>query len=253
MNNLQIFDNKEFGQIRVIEQNGEPWFVAKDVCSILEIKNSRDAMSRLEDDEKGVVLTDTLGGNQEVSTVNEYGLYSLVIGSRKPEAKQFKRWITHDVIPAIRKHGGYLTEDKMAEALLNPDTIIQLATNLKEEQAKRRQAERLIEEQKPKVLFADAVSTSKQSCLIGELAKVLKQNGVDIGQNRLFEILRNNGYLGKSGERRNLPTQYSMELGLMEIKKTTINNPDGSVRVTSTPKITGKGQQYFINKFLNVA
>ena len=251
MNNLQIFDNKEFGRIRVIEQNGEPWFIAKNVCDILGLTNPTVSLQRLDADE---VTKFNLGGLVgEVNAVSEYGLYSLVLGSRKPEAREFKRWITHEVIPAIRKHGGYLTADKIEEALLNPDTIIQLATNLKEEQAKRREAERLIEEQKPKVLFADAVSTSKQSCLIGELAKVLKQNGVDIGQNRLFEMLRNNGYLGKSGERRNLPTQYSMDLGLMEIKKTTINNPDGSVRVTSTPKITGKGQQYFINKFLNAA
>lgn len=251
MNELQIFNNPEFGEIRIVEQNGEPWFVAKDVCDILELTNSRMAVGKLDDDEKGVSSIDTLGGKQEMQVVNEYGLYSLVLGSRKPEAKEFKRWITHDVIPTIRKHGGYLTANTIEEVLSNPDTLIRLATDLKREREERAKAEALIQSQKPKVLFADAVSTSKQSCLIGELAKVLKQNGVEIGQNRLFEVLRREGYLGRMGERYNLPTQRSMELGLMEIKKSTINQPDGSIRVTTTTKITGKGQVYFINKFLD--
>lgn len=251
MNELQIFNSPEFGEIRTIEQNGEPWFVAKDVCDILELTNSRMAVGKLDDDEKGVSSIDTLGGKQEMQVVNEFGLYSLVLGSRKPEAREFKRWITHDVIPAIRKHGGYLTAGTIEEVLSNPDTLIRLATDLKHEREERAKAEALIQSQKPKVLFADAVTTSKQSCLIGELAKVLKQNGVEIGQNRLFEVLRREGYLGRMGERYNLPTQRSMELGLMEIKKSTINQPDGSVRVTTTTKITGKGQVYFINKFLD--
>src|SRR5690606_41025388 len=192
-----------------------------------------------------------LGRQGETNVVNEYGLYSLVLGSRKPEAKEFKRWITHEVIPSIRKHGAYMTPETIEKVLSDPDTIIQLATTLKEERAKRMQAEALIEKQRPKVLFANAVETSENSILVGELSKILRQNGIDIGQNRLFRWLRENGYLCKQrGENYNLPTQYAMDLGLFEIKKRTINNPDGSVRVTRTPKDTGKGQIYFINKFL---
>lgn len=252
MNQIQTFDFQGY-ELRTVLICNEPWFVAKDVCSILDIKNSRDALSRLDQDEKGVVLTDTPGGKQKMQAVNEFGLYSLVLSSRKPEAKQFKRWITHEVIPSIRKHGAYMTSEKIEEVLTNPDTIIKLATTLKEEQQRRREAEKKIEQQKPKVLFANAVETSESSVLVGELAKILRQNGVDIGQNRLFRWLRENGYLCKQrGENYNLPTQYSMDLGLFEIKKRTINNPDGSVRVTRTPKVTGKGQIYFVNKFLEI-
>lgn len=250
MNNLQVFNNEQFGEIRTVKEGSEVLFVAADVCKALGLNDTSKAVARLDDDEKGATSIPTLGGNQNLLTVNEYGLYSLVLASRKPEAKSFKRWITHEVIPAIRQHGGYLTPQKIEEVLLNPDTIIQLATTLKEEQAKRQVAEVLLEEQKPKVLFAEAVTTSKQSCLVGELAKILRQNGVEVGQNRLFEILRSRGYLGNKGEQYNLPTQKSMELGVMEIKKSTITQPDGSIRVTSTPKITGKGQLYFINKLL---
>ena len=253
MNQLsRVFNNQE---LRIIEkENNELWFVAKDVCDILEIKNSRDAVSRLDDDEKGVVLTDTPGGRQKLQAVNEFGLYNLVLTSRKPEAKEFKRWITHEVIPSIRKHGAYMTPETIEKVLTDPDTIIKLATNLKEEQEKRKQAEKQLEEQKPKVIFAEAVETSKSSVLVGELAKILNQNGVDIGQNRLFKWLRDNGYLiRQKGENFNLPTQYSMDLGLFEIKKRTINNPDGSIRTTRTPKVTGKGQIYFVKKFLSDA
>lgn len=252
MNELKVFEKENF-KVRAVEKNGEPWFVAKDVCEALEIVNSRDALSRLDEDEKDVASTDTLGGRQEMQVVNESGLYSLVLGSRKPEAKQFKRWITHDVIPAIRKHGGYLTPQKIEEALLNPDTLIQLATTLKEERAKRLEAEKTIEVNRPKVIFAEALEISDSAILIGQLAKILKQNKIEIGQNRLFEKLRTDGYLCKAGENYNMPTQRSMEMKLFEVKTTTINNPDGSVRVTKTPKVTGKGQQYFINKFLDKA
>jgi len=249
MEALQVFKNNQFGQVRVIERNGEPWFVAKDVCDCLELGDVSKAVSRLDTDEKGTNSIPTPGGIQEMLSVNEAGLYSLVLGSRKPEAKQFKRWITHEVIPSIRKHGAYMTADSIQRALTEPDFLIQLATRLKEEQEARAQLAATLEEQKPKVLFAEAVEVSKSSILIGELAKILKQNGIDIGQNRLFTWLRKEGYLCRSGENYNLPTQYSMDLGLFEIKKTTINNPDGSVRVTRTTKVTGKGQIYFINKF----
>lgn len=246
MNQLQAFDFSG-NNVRVIIKGGEPWWVAKDVCQVLEISNPTVAIQRLDLDE---VTKFNLGGlHGETNIVNESGLYSLILGSRKPEAKQFKRWITHEVIPSIRKHGGYLTPEKVEEALLNPDVMIQLATSLKEERARRERLQQQIEQDKPKVIFAQALETSNNTILIGELAKLLKQNGVDVGQNRLFEILRNEGYLGRKGDYYNMPTQRSMEMKLFEIKTRTLNNPDGSVRVTKTTKVTGKGQVYFINKF----
>ena len=250
MNDLQIFENKDFGKVRIVTVDNLPWFVAADVCRALDIANSRDAVKRLDDDERGVVSTDTLGGIQEMTVVNESGLYSLVLGSRKPEAKQFKRWITHDVIPTIRKTGGYVNNDELfvRTYLPNADDTTKALFRSTLETIRTQNAK--IEEYKPKAIFADAVSASKTSILVGELAKILHQNGVTIGQNRLFEWLRNNGYLCCYGERYNMPTQRSMEMSLFEIKETTINNPDGSIRVSRTVKVTGKGQQYFINKFL---
>lgn len=249
MNELKIFENPHFGSIRTILKDGEPWFVAADVCGALEIRNNRDAIERLDADEKGVALTDTLGGQQEMTIVSEPGLYALVLGSRKPEAKAFKRWVTHEVIPAIRKHGGYLTQEKVEEALLNPDTLIRLATELKAECEQRRALESKVAEDAPKVLFAQAVEQAENSILVGDLAKLIKQNGTDIGQKRLFARLRAEGYLGKIGESYNMPTQRAMEMQLFRISERTINNPDGSVRLTRTVKVTGKGQVYFINRY----
>ena len=250
MNDLQIFENKDFGKVRIVTVDNLPWFVAADVCRALDIANSRDAVKRLDDDERGVVSTDTLGGVQEMTVVNESGLYSLVLGSRKPEAKQFKRWITHEVIPTIRKTGGYVNNDDLfvSTYLPNADDTTKALFRSTLETIRKQNAK--LEEYKPKAIFADAVSASKTSILVGELAKILQQNGVAIGQNRLFAWLRNNGYLCCYGERYNMPTQRSMEMSLFEIKETTINNPDGSIRVSRTVKVTGKGQQYFINKFL---
>jgi len=242
---LQNIFNYENKQIQVVIENGEPWFVAKDVCDVLEHSDTSKAVSRLDDDEK---LTRTLfvsGQNREVWLVNEPGLYSLILTSRKPEAKAFKRWITHDVMPSIRKHGMYAKD----ELLDNPDLLLDVVAKLKEERDKRIAAEQRIELDRPKVIFAEALETSNTSILIGELAKILKQNGIDIGQNRLFALLREQGYLGRKGEHHNMPTQRSMDLRLFEIKTRTINNPDGSVRVTKTTKVTGKGQMYFVNKF----
>ena len=249
MNELKIFENNQFGKVRVQVINNEPWFVAKDVCDALDIKNSRQALTRLEEDEKADVILNDGSQNRNMSIVNEYGLYNLVLASRKREAKQFKRWITHEVIPTIRKHGAYLTEDKIEEVLLNPDTIIKLAMDLKEEKKKRLQLQETIEENKPKVLFANSVETSKTSILVGELAKIMKQNGHEIGQNRLFEWLRNNNYLiSRKGTDYNMPTQKSMNLDLFEIKETSITHADGHITVNKTPKVTGKGQIYFMNK-----
>ncbi|WP_346207651.1 phage antirepressor [Caldifermentibacillus hisashii] len=249
MKQLQKVFDYQGSELRTVVLDNEPWFVAKDVCEILEITNPTMALQRLDNDERAKF---NLGRQGETNIVNEPGLYTLILGSRKPEAKQFKRWVTHEVIPAIRKHGAYMTSETIEKVLTDPDTLIKLATTLKEEKQKRLLAEQTLEKQKPKVLFANAVETSNSSVLVGELAKIMKQNGVNIGQNRLFEWLRDNGYLIKSGESKNLPTQRSMEQGLFEIKKRTINNPDGSVRVTSTPKVTGKGQIYFVDKFLKM-
>ncbi len=254
MNEMQIYENSQFGSIRVIDQGGEPWFVAADVCRALEIQNHRDVFSRLDDDEKGVALIDTLGGQQKMSTVNEPGLYSLVLGSRKPEAKAFKRWITHEVVPAIRKHGAYMTPATVEVILSDPDTMIRLLQELKTERQQREALEERAEADRPKVLFADAVAVSGSTVLVGELAKILKQNGVEIGQNRLFSWLRRNGYLiCRRGTDHNMPTQYSMELGLFEIKETAVTHSDGHVTISKTPKVTGRGQQYFITKFLEPA
>ena len=252
VNELQVFNNEAFGTVRVIEKDGEPWFVGKDVADILGYTNSRKALiDHVDDEDKGVTKCDTLGGAQEITVINESGLYSLVLQSKLPKAKAFKHWVTSEILPSVRKHGAYLTPEKIEEVLLNPDTMIKLCTQLKEEQAKRREAERQIEEAKPKVLFADAVSVSSTNILVGDLAKILKQNGIEIGQKRLFEWLRNNGYLSKrQGMEWNMPTQKSMELGLFCIKETVINHADGHTSINKTPKLTGKGQIYFVNKFL---
>lgn len=248
MQELQIFKNNEFGEIRTVTKNNEPWFVAIDVCNALDLKNPTVSVGRLDEDE---VTKFNLGGlSGESNIVSEYGLYNLILASRKKEAKKFKRWITHDVIPTIRKHGAYMSSEVIEKTLSDPDYLIRLATNLKEEKAKRALAEAQIEKDKPKVLFADSCEVAENSILIGEFAKRLKQNGFDIGQNKLFEWLRQHDYLCKSGERKNLPTQYAMELGLFEIKTRVLSNPNGSVRTTSTTKITGRGQIYFTNKFL---
>lgn len=209
MNQIQIFNNPEFGEIRTIEINNEPWFVGKDVADVLGYQNgSRDINRHVseEDREKTMVFD----GNQDKETIliNESGLYSLILSSKLPRAKEFKRWVTAEILPTIRKHGAYMTPEQIENVLTNPDTIIQLAQNLKAEQEKRRQLECKVEEDKPKVLFADAVATSKTSILIGELAKILKQNGVDMGQNRLFHWMRQNGYLiRRQGTDYNMPTQ----------------------------------------------
>lgn len=248
MNNLKIFKNAEFGQIRTITIENEPWFVGKDVATALGYSNSRKALAdHVQEDDKGVTKCDTLGGKQDLTIINESGLYGLIFGSKLESAKRFKHWVTSEVLPSIRKHGVYAVD----ELLDNPDMAIKAFTALKEEREKRRLLRADNERMKPKEIFADAVSTSHTSILIGDLAKILKQNGVETGQKRLFNWMRENGYLIKrQGADRNMPTQKSMELGLFEVKESTVNNPDGSVRINKTTKVTGKGQQYFINKFL---
>lgn len=236
--------------VRTVTVNNETYFVGKDVADILGYAKARNAIASHVDDEdkKDAPIQGTLGGTQNMTIINESGLYSLILSSKLPQAKEFKRWVTSEVLPAIRKHGMFATD----ELLDNPDFAIATLQKLKEEREAKRQLEAQIEADKPKVIFADAVSASKSSILIGELAKLLKQNGIDIGQNKLFQWLRLNGYLiSRKGESWNQPTQRSMELGLFQLKKTNINHPDGHTTVNTTTKVTGKGQQYFVNKFLN--
>ena len=249
MSNIQIF-NYNSVEVRTIQNDGEPWFVLKDVCNVLHIGNSRDVVARLDQDEKGVGQIDTLGGKQEMTIINESGLYNVILRSDKPEAKPFRKWVTSEVLPTIRRHGMYATPDTVEKMLADPDTTIKLLETIKKERAARMALEAKAEADKPKVLFADAVSASHTSILVGDLAKLLRQNGVEIGQNRLFSFLREKGYLCSQGERYNLPTQRSMDRGWFQVKETTINQPNGSVRITRTVKVTGKGQQYFINLFL---
>jgi len=253
MNNLQVFKNDQFGEIRTVEIGGEPWFIGKEIADKLGYQNgSRDVNRHVDDEDKRVIPLFDGNQNRDSIIINESGLYSLVLSSKLPTAKQFKRWVTAEVIPSIRKHGAYMTPETIEKVLLNPDTIINLASQLKSEREKRIALEGKVEEDKPKVIFADAVSTAKNSILIGELAKLLKQNGVDMGQNRLFKWLREHGYLIKrEGLDYNMPTQRSMELGLFEIKETAITHADGHISISKTPKVTGKGQQYFVNLFLN--
>ncbi|MDU5349948.1 MAG: phage antirepressor KilAC domain-containing protein [Peptostreptococcus sp.] len=248
MNEIKAFNSLEFGQIRTTSIDGEPWFVGKDIAAALGYKNISDALIKHVDiEDKGVAKCDTLGGNQEMTVINESGMYSLVLSSRLDSAKKFKRWVTNDILPSIRKHGMYATD----ELINNPDLLIQVATQLKDERSKRQELELREQTNRPKVLFAESVEASKCSILIGDLAKLIKQNGYNIGQNRLFEWMRNNGYLiSRRGESYNMPTQQSMNLGLFEIKESSVVNPDGSVRLTRTTKVTGKGQVYFINKFI---
>ena len=250
MNEIKIFTHEQFGQIRTINQNGEPWFVASDVCIALDLSEAHVAMRRLDDDEKDRFSTPTLGGVQEMSYVNEPGLYSLVLGSRKPEAKAFKRWITHEVIPAIRKHGMYATPETAEQILNDPDFLIKTLETLKQERAARVQAEETNRLNAPKVLFADSVAQAENEILIGELAKLLKQNGVETGQNRLYNQLRQDGYIMKNST---IPTQRAMEAGLFRVIERTIAQPNGTTQITKTTKVTGKGQIYFVNKYAKTA
>lgn len=242
MANIQIFEYQN-NKVRTVDVDGEAWFVLKDVCAVLGISNNRMAADRLDDDEKGVSLIDTLGGKQEMVIVNESGLYHVILRSDKPEAAPFRRWVTNDVLPAIRKTGSY-NAPQLTRSQLLATALIAAHEELEEK-------DKQIEAMKPKALFADAVSASKKSILVGEMAKLLSQNGIDIGQNRLFDWMRKNGYLIKDPKRSdyNLPTQRSMEMGLFEIKETTIQHSD-HVSINRTPKVTEKGQVYFVNLFL---
>lgn len=253
MNSIQTFNSVQFGEVRVAESNGEPSFCLSDICKVLSLDSSQ-VIKRLDG---GVVtihpIQDNLGRTQQANFVNEDGLYDVILDSRKPEAKQFRKWVTSEVLPSIRKSGGYMltvenetAEETLARALL----IAQQTIDRSKQRVRELESENI--SLKPRALFADAVASSQRSVLVGELAKILNQRGVKIGQNRMFEWLRKNHYLCSKGEYYNQPTQKAMELGLFEIKKTSIQKPDGTTLVTTTTKVTGKGQIYFVNKFLNV-
>lgn len=252
MADLQIFENEQFGQVRTLEINSEPWFVGKDVGEILGYSNTPKAIRDHIDNEDKLTERIVLSGqNRETILINESGLYSLILSSKLPKAKEFKHWVTSEILPSIRRHGAYMTADTIDKVLQDPDFGIRLLSELKSEREERQRLEAEAEKNQPKVLFADSVSASHTSILIGELAKLIKQNGVDIGQKRLFEWMRNNGYLIKrKGTDRNMPTQKSMEMGLFEVKETVISHSDGHTSVSKTTKVTGRGQVYFINKFL---
>ncbi|MDN5956441.1 MAG: phage antirepressor KilAC domain-containing protein [Lactobacillus sp.] len=248
--NLQLFAF-EGNQVKALEIKNEPWFVGKDVAEILGYKNTRDALAKHVDveDKNSVAIHDGITrGNPNQIIINESGLYSLILSSKMTNAKKFKHWVTSKVLPAIRKHGAYMTDEKAFDVVHNKNGLADL---LQQAADQLKQKDIQINQMKPKALFADAVATSKSDILIGQLAKILRQNGYETGQNRLFKWLREHHYLCSKGVRYNQPTQKAMELGLFKVKERTVNNPDGSSRITVTTKVTGKGQQYFINRFLN--
>lgn len=248
---MQQLFNFNGQQVRTVTINDEPYFVGKDVATILGYKKPENAIANhVENEDKTTTLIQGTGSNYKSKSViiNESGLYSLILSSKLPTAKEFKHWVTSEVLPAIRKHGAYMTDEKAFNVIHNADGLADLLQQAAD-QLKAKDIQ--IAEMKPKALFADAVATSNSSILIGQLAKILRQNGVNIGQNRLFAWMRKNGYLGTRGSNRNIPTQRSMELGLFKTKETVINHSDGHTTVNITTKVTGKGQQYFINKFLN--
>ena len=239
-------------EVRTITRDGEPWFVLADLCKVLDLSSPHKVAERIADDMKDRSSIPTLGGVQRVTIVSEAGMYAVIMRSDKPESEPFRRWVTSEVLPSIRKRGGYLTPEATEAALTDPDFIIRLATDLKTERAKRAEVEAQAAKDAPKVLFADAVSTSKSTILVGDLAKILRGNGVDIGANRLFQVLRERGYLiSRKGSDWNSPTQRAMDLSLFKVKETAVTHSDGHVTVNRTPKVTGKGQAYFVERFLN--
>ena len=258
-NNVQPFEF-EGNKVRALADGDEVMFVASDIAKLLGYRDAANLTRNLDGDERGTHEVSTPSGTQNMTVLTESGLYRAILNRetayvKEPEAqafvKRFQRWVTHEVLPSIRRHGAYATDATIDSILNDPDFGIRLLTNLKDERARRREAERAIEAQKPKVLFADSVAASHSTILVGELAKILKGNGVDTGQNRLFQWMRDNGYLiSRKGTDFNMPTQKAMELGLFFIKETNIQHSDGHITVNKTPKVTGKGQSYFVNKFL---
>lgn len=253
MKDLMIFKNEEFGEIRSLEINNEPWFVGNEIAAILGYKNTRDALLKhvdIEDKISDVAIYDG-SQNRNMIVINESGLYSLIMSSKLPNAKKFKRWVTSEVLPSIRKNGGYISgQENLSDNELMARALVVAQNTLNNRNKELEEAHKKIEADSGKVLFAECVESSRTSILVGELAKILKQNGIDIGQNRLFKWLRHNKYLiSRRGTDFNMPTQISMNMGLFEIKETSVTHSDGHTTISKTPKVTGKGQIYFINKF----
>lgn len=250
-NEIQRFDFRGASLRTLTDEEGEPWFVLKDCMSILDLGNPTETVKMFDDDEFSTTeVIDSIGRRQQAYIISEPGLYRLVMRSRKPEAKEFQRWVTHEVLPQIRKTGGYIPTSETDDDMTILAKAVMIGQRTMEAQ-KRKIAEQQtrIVELEPKARFADAVAASDGTCLVGELAKMLRQNGMDIGQNRLFRLLQADGYLGKSGSNRNVPTQRAMDLGLFRIKETTVTHADGHTTVSRTPKVTGKGQRYFIDRY----
>ena len=251
MNNLQIFNSDEFGEIRTVLNNETPMFCLSDVCKALGLSQPSKVKERL--NQKGVnsIPTLTKGGMQNLLYIDESNLYKTIFQSRKESAERFTDWVTSKVLPSIRKHGGYISgQESMTDDELLAKALLVAQSKIAERDRLIAEKQKDIERMRPKEIFADAVASSKQSILIGQLAKLICQNGCSIGQQRLFKWLRENGYLMKCGDNYNMPMQRYVEQGLFEVKESSVSNPDGSVRLTRTTKVTGKGQQYFINKFL---
>lgn len=249
MSELQIFSSEEFGEIRTAVVNNEPVFCLVDICKALEVKNATDVAKRLEEDELTRLNLGSRAG--ETNFVTESGLYAVILRSDKPNAKKFRKWLTSEVLPSIRKNGGYIAgQETLSDEELLSKALMVAQRKIDEKNELIAMQDSRIQEMRPKEIFADAVSASHTSILIGDLAKLICQNGFQIGQKRLFEWLRKNGYLIKNGSSRNMPVQRYVEQGLFEIKESNVQNPDGSVRITRTTKVTGKGQVYFVNKFI---
>lgn len=261
MEEIKIFENAQFGQIRTaVTEKGEPLFCLLDLCKAIEISNSRNVAARLDEDTVQTLdTTDTMGRMKQIVFVSEAGMYEVILRSNSEKAKSFRKWVCGEVLPSIRKSGGYMVakadetpEQLMARALeVAHETLARRDAALKQAETKNFELQCENEQLKPGATFAKAVETSKHSILVGELAKIIRQNGVEIGQNRLFEVLREKGYLCKKGEMYNQPTQKALDMKLFEIKKTVIQKPSGETIVTTTTKVTGKGQIYFVNKFLH--
>lgn len=253
MNELQIFKSPEFGQVRTVMIGGEPWLVGKDIATALGYTNTRKALNdHVDDEDKGVTKCDTLGGAQEMTIINESGLYSLVLSSKLPTAKKFKHWVTAEIIPSIRRTGGYIANaETMTDAEIMSKALLIAKKTIENREQRIHSLEAETERMKPKEIFADAVSASNSSILIGDLAKILHGNGIKIGRGRLFAWMREHGFLIKQkGTSYNMPTQRAMELGLFRVKEGSYVDGKGNNIITKTTKVTGKGQQYFINKFL---
>ncbi|WP_267379336.1 phage antirepressor [Bacillus sp. GM_Baccil_2] len=246
MNQLQVFNNEEFGRVRTVVKGEDVWFVAKDVCDVLEIVNTTRSLSRLDDDElHSMKVTDSLGRPQDTNVINESGLYSLIMTSRKPQAKAFKKWVTSEVLPSIRKHGAYMTDQVLEQAVTNPDFAIGLLTKLKEEKEKLAAAQEQIVQQKPLVVFAEACMQSEQTLKVSEVAKLATKQGVKIGQRQLFAKLREWELMFK---RSTEPTQPAVEKGYFEIAQGVKQKPNGEAFTWTTTYVTPKGQAYIIGR-----